>query len=715
MKLRTKMFLLLAAVLAGFVITVLMGLQTVQEVRVGSSLYITIKENKYLLERIALLKAELNQVRAEGLNLILETDRDKDALIEQDIGELTETIEVHFAEALAQVQTEEKRIALEDAKHTWDEFSADLSGDFIALVRSEQRDAARELANGVQKMRYDRFIEQIGSMVDVLSMEVEEFEAAADQIVRSKMITSSAVSVLIFLVVVVLMLVVTRAITGPILTGAAFAQAVAAGDLSQELAVKAKDETGDLTRALNSMVNGLNGMVRRVRASAEELDHISQNIFTTSKRVIQAAQQQADSVDSTSSAITEINYSSREVGQGVETLAGLAGENTSSVLEMAASVEQVAGNVEALAAIVEEVGSSIAEMAASIGQVAANAGNLQNAAEVTASSIAEMDMSIRQVEQGAANTVAITEEVRRDAESGKTAADSTMEGMREIRRTSRTTAEVITALSGKAQNIGNILSVIDEVVDQINLLALNASIIAAQAGDHGKGFSVVAEEIRSLAERTGGSSREIATLIRGVQDETGRAVESIKQAEQRIVEGERLSLTTGEALGKIVQGVNKTTQQMGEVARATQEQSRSSQLIRQAMQKVSEMVAQIATATGEQDRASAQIMRAADRMKALTGEVKSSTREQSKAGGVIARASEEMTARIQQIRRACEEQARGSEQISTAVASIQDAASVNLEATKVMDGAVSGLRQQTRMLQTEMDAFQIMQEAQEEA
>jgi len=113
--------------------------------------------------------------------------------------------------------------------------------------------------------------------------------------------------------------------------------------------------------------------------------------------------------------------------------------------------------------------------------------------------------------------------------------------MQAIRNSSRITAEVIETLSLRANDIGAILSVIDEVAEQTSLLALNAAIIAAQAGDHGKGFAVVADEIRELAERTSSSTREIATVVNGVQEETRRAVDAISLAEASITEGVRLS------------------------------------------------------------------------------------------------------------------------------------------------------------------------------
>ena len=152
------------------------------------------------------------------------------------------------------------------------------------------------------------------------------------------------------------------------------------------------------------------------------------------------------------------------------------------------------------------------------------------------------------------DTAAISEGVRKDAEMGKEAVEATITGIHEIRRSSRITYEVINTLSERAADIGTILSVIDEVAEQTNLLALNAAIIAAQAGEHGKGFAVVADEIKELAERTSSSTREIAQVIKGVQDETQRAVEAINQAEKSIADGELLSQKSGEALTKIVTG-----------------------------------------------------------------------------------------------------------------------------------------------------------------
>jgi methyl-accepting chemotaxis protein len=356
---------------------------------------------------------------------------------------------------------------------------------------------------------------------------------------------------------------------------------------------------------------------------------------------------------------------------------------------------------------VDEVSSSIIEITASIKEIGTSIINLLEASSTTASSITEMDATIKQVEKNAMETSIITEGVKKDAEMGKFAVEEAIAGMQAIRNSSRITAEVVETLSLRVNDIGAILSVIDEVAEQTSLLALNAAIIAAQAGEHGKGFAVVADEIRELAERTSSSTREIATVINGVQEETRRAVNAISQAETSITEGERRSQHSGVALEKIVNGVQKASIQVREIARATVEQAHGSQSIKEAMESVEEMVGNIAGSAREHSRGSELITMAVERMKELTSHVRTSTREQSRTSGLIARATEDATIMIDQIRKASGSQAQSSAMISKAVVNIQTATASNSEAAIVMEGSISGLSRQIDLLEKEMSGFKI--------
>jgi methyl-accepting chemotaxis protein len=374
---------------------------------------------------------------------------------------------------------------------------------------------------------------------------------------------------------------------------------------------------------------------------------------------------------------------------------------------MASSVEEVAISADKLGDSVDEVSSSIIEITASIKEIGASIINLLEASSTTASSIAEMDATIKQVEKNALETSGITEDVRKDAETGKIAVEEAIAGMHAIRRSSRITSEVIDTLSLRADDIGAILSVIDDVAEQTSLLALNAAIIAAQAGEHGKGFAVVADEIRELAERTSSSTREIAIVINGVQEDTRRAVNAISLAEASITEGERRSQHSGVALEKIVSGVQKASIQVREIARATVEQAHGSQSIKEAMESIEEMVEHIADSAREHSSSSDLITMAVERMKDLTRHVRTSTREQSHTSSLIAHATEDAASMIAQIRKASESQARSSAMISEAVVNIQTATAFNSETAVVMESSISGLSRQIDLLDKEMSGFKI--------
>ncbi|WP_051361182.1 methyl-accepting chemotaxis protein [Desulfuromonas sp. TF] len=482
------------------------------------------------------------------------------------------------------------------------------------------------------------------------------------------------------------------------------------GHLDTRAGLKRRDEIGQMSSALDRMSDKLSGMVLRIRRSADELIGISANLAESATSVETAAGRQSEQVEKASAAMMSIRKLGEQVGDGMERLTESAADSTSSVLEMSANIEEVAQNAENLALSVEEVNSAIQEMAAAFKQISENILTLRESSDSTASSVAQMDASIEQVEENARNIRLITEEVRTDAERGQQSVEATIGGIEEIRRASKAAGEVVLSLADKAVGIGRILSVIEDVTDQTSLLALNAAIIAAQAGDRGRSFAVVADEIRELADRTSLSTREIAEVIQAVQDDTRRAVETIQKADIRITEGENLSRQSGKALNKIVSGVAGAVRQMDQIAMATQEQAQGSRIIRSAMEKMATMVDQTATAMVEQEKGSQAIRSAAEKMWEMTTHVKNSTREQSNAAKTIARSTENIDEQVQMIMAACEQQGRQGEEVDHAVAQIRDSAKDNLEFVQLLNQIVRGMSGQVKILQREMTMFKGLKE-----
>lgn len=705
--LRTKMVLLSTAAFVGILLAGAISLFMMNEVRIGGTVYRYIQKDKDALESIALLKSDLFQINSEMQNFMLEADPATADKSITSIKNLSNDIELKFGIALESVESPGKHAAINKANAIWKEYQKTLLDEMLPAAVKGDVLKASYLMTGIQAQRFDAFSKAVAQMVDRIRQDVSATEQQVAASIRIKIAISVVVTIVVIALIALFSYFIAASITRPLRRCVDFAKAMAGGRLDARLEVRGGGEAADLAHAMNIMAENLHSMVSRISSASEVLTSIDNNLENAAHQVVKSAQMQEKSVLETSRAVAQINESVRDVYEGIDKLSESATETSASSLEMAATIEEIAMSAEKLGESVEEVSSSITEMASSIKEIGTSIVNLLDASTTTASSIAEMDATIKQVEKNAMDSASISETVRSDAEIGKNAVLEAIAGMQAIRASSQITSEVVETLSLRVNDIGTILSVIDEVAEQTNLLALNAAIIAAQAGEHGKGFAVVADEIRELAERTSSSTREIAAVIKGVQEETRRAVDAIAQTEESIAAGEKLSQRSGTALEKIVTGVQRAGIQVSEIAKATVEQARGSQSIREAMGSVEDMVGNIANSAREHSRGTDMISAAVERMKDLTIHVRTSTREQSRASNLIARSTEEATAMVDKISEACRSQIDSSALISKSVNNIEGATVANSHATKVMNAAVADLTHQIDLLEKEMTGFKI--------
>ncbi len=517
--------------------------------------------------------------------------------------------------------------------------------------------------------------------------------------------------VAMFLIALVLSWLFARSMHGEILNPVTSiidsSRKVESGDLAEPEPMMADDELGELAVHHLRMIASIRAMVRQVEDASGQVESATDTIAERTDQMKHGSESQSMQVDDTTASMTEMNQTISNIADSVETLASSAEESSASILQMSATNDEVAKNAETLSESVEETTASIQELSSSVSQVNENVSDASGRTSDVAGSMREMTEAVKEVDSIASESASLSEEVNRDAEKGAKAVQSTKEGINKIRESSREVGEVIDRLSKRAGEIGRVLTVIEDVTEETNLLALNAAIIAAQAGEHGRSFAVVADEIKDLAERTQSSTSEIYDQILSVQSEAKQAVQAMEKGGENVEEGVKRSAQADEALIKIQESSRKSLSMAQKISESTREQRRQAEDVLSFFEEAASLIEQIKSATQEQTRNSDQIMSLAEKMRGIAGEVKKATREQSQGGRQISQAIEHVSHIANYINNSQSEQKKAARHVLASMSEISEIAARNVEGVEKVSASVSDLKVLAEELKAMIQAFHL--------
>lgn len=383
-----------------------------------------------------------------------------------------------------------------------------------------------------------------------------------------------------------------------------------AGDLDHNIDIRREDEVGRLADNFRSMVSHLKRMAGVSAAVAE--GELTVEIEPLSKR------------DTMATAFSRMARGLRDIVRRVRDTASqvAAGAN-----QMAAASEESAKISVQAASAIDEVTSTMHEMSINVQNVVKNTQVQASSVAETSASIEQMVASIQRVADTAKILLDICHRSRVEVETGITTMEKATEGLNRTSTAIQSSSEIIGLLGKRADNIGKIIEVIDDLAEQTNLLALNAAIEAARAGEHGLGFAVVADEVRKLAEKSTQSTKEIAELIQGIQDEARQAVNNMATSTQMVQDGLLLGLDLNKAFGKISNVVSEVYKFAQEIGAATNEQSSGSSQIAKATTRLTEITQEINSSVEEQASGAQGVVRAMEKMREIVQQSTSSSTE----------------------------------------------------------------------------------------
>jgi methyl-accepting chemotaxis protein len=600
MTISKKLYLNFGAVLAMVVVLLLVNLIAVQREHSAKTAAQQSMEMSDATDRV---RFQMMQNRLFLSNYLLSGDTRETDRMSDGVRSLNE----HLRQAMSLTNSDQQKTALQrvqQLEQAWyNEFALPL------IEKRKQVDAGNVTVAELQIFYLQKdassWVKNSTDTLDVADQETKktvEERRRSDETATTATTTVSVISTLIALGLGLFIAYSTaKSITEPLNNLMGVAQQIGnAGDLDHKIDIQRTDEIGELARTFNAMVKYLKEMAAVSEAIAGGDLTVEVQPRSKSDTLGHAFQKM---VEGLRSLVKNVRDASSQVASASGQVAGASDESAKISLQASSAIDEVTSTMHEMSVNVQNMVKSTQTQASSVSE--------------TSASIDQMVASIQRVADTAKVLLDISNRSREEVHSGIATMEKATDGLNRINTTIQSSGEIIDVLGQRADDIGKIIEVIDDLAEQTNLLALNAAIEAARAGEHGLGFAVVADEVRKLAEKSAQSTKEISELIQSIQKEARKAVENMDRSTGIVNEGLELGGELNGALKKISNVVTEVYKFAQEIGAATNEQSHGSSQIARATTRLNEITHEINSAVEEQASGAQAVVKAMERMREL--------------------------------------------------------------------------------------------------
>lgn len=375
--------------------------------------------------------------------------------------------------------------------------------------------------------------------------------------------------------------------------------------------IESGDEIGKLAQTLDEMILQVGSSTETIASERNEMREKADNAIAAAREKQLYLEEHLARVFNALRKIQQRNLSERlhhdqddEIGQLVETYNAMRNDLADIIQVLQEEADGIAEAASSIATSTEEMSLTVSEQSMQIREVAV--------------AMEEMNATIGETANNTTQAANLVEATIHNTNEGREAMHHTIDGMRRIAEVVEKSSGVMGKLGESSEKIGSVVNVIEEIADQTNLLALNAAIEAARAGEAGRGFAVVADEVRKLAERTQTATREIGKMITDIQADTATAVSSSKTAAAEVEQGIELANNAGSALEQIVENISNVGQVFAQIAAASEQQSATSNDVARSIETVSAASEESTTAIHSVAQSVSGLNEQAEKLKALS-------------------------------------------------------------------------------------------------
>lgn len=455
------------------------------------------------------------------------------------------------------------------------------------------------------------------------------------------------------------------------------ATSIAGGYLNRSATVDTQDEFAELAYSFNEMTHNLNEKFGRILETSNKTAQSSTEIQELSRETADGAAKQAVAITQVSNFMEQVSHSVRNIDSQAEALASRAGDTMRQIEQVAGNLTHSMQNIERLSEASDQVSDVVTQNFQAFDDIKKSAEYISEGTNATSAAINELSTSFNEVSSSLQEGAKLSLDMQAAAFEGSRAVQETIQGINHLKEVVQEASKVIEHLGSSTQKIGEIVNVIDDISDQTNLLALNAAIEAARAGEHGKGFAVVADEVRKLAERSSKATKEISELIRNIQNEADGAVKTVQGGVHQAEQGARLAAETGGKINQVIKGVETTVNLIEQIKVGAEEQAQAAQHIAHRAEEMSLQVGKVTEAVKAQAYNTENVVQTIAQIRQMTRQIVDASKSQENSNQQIVQAATQINESSQAIRQGTAQQVTSIERITVAIGDVEQIAQDN--------------------------------------